>query len=106
MGPFADRFESSPLTFYPVWSGPALETLPDCQTAGPYWMIQAGGNVRKSNIRLNQAFCDERRPCPPECSGWGMQPCLLESDGRTVLIDPFLTGNPKAAVKADDVPPT
>ena len=29
---------------------------------------------------------------------------LLESDGRTVLIDPFLTGNPKAAVKADDVP--
>ena len=25
---------------------------------------------------------------------------LLESDGRTVLIDPFLTGNPKAAAKA------
>ena len=29
---------------------------------------------------------------------------LLESDSRTVLIDPFLTGNPKAAVKADEVP--
>ena len=29
---------------------------------------------------------------------------LLESDGRTVLIDPFLTGNPKAAAKADEVP--
>ena len=28
---------------------------------------------------------------------------LLESNGRTVLIDPFLTGNPKAAVKADEV---
>jgi L-ascorbate metabolism protein UlaG (beta-lactamase superfamily) len=28
---------------------------------------------------------------------------LIESDSRTVLIDPFLTGNPKAAVKADDV---
>jgi L-ascorbate metabolism protein UlaG (beta-lactamase superfamily) len=28
---------------------------------------------------------------------------LLECNGRTVLIDPFLTGNPKAAVKADDV---
>ena len=28
---------------------------------------------------------------------------LIESNGRTVLIDPFLTGNPKAAVKADDV---
>src|SRR3974377_1268104 len=28
---------------------------------------------------------------------------LLEGDGRNVLIDPFLTGNPKAAVKADDV---
>jgi L-ascorbate metabolism protein UlaG (beta-lactamase superfamily) len=28
---------------------------------------------------------------------------LLESSGRTVLIDPFLTGNPKAAVTADKV---
>jgi L-ascorbate metabolism protein UlaG (beta-lactamase superfamily) len=29
---------------------------------------------------------------------------LLESDGRTLLIDPFLTGNPKAAVEAGEVP--
>ena len=29
---------------------------------------------------------------------------LIESDGRTVLIDPFLTGNPKAAAKAGEVP--
>ncbi len=28
---------------------------------------------------------------------------LLESDGRSVLIDPFLTGNPKAAATADEV---
>src|SRR5947207_6909388 len=28
---------------------------------------------------------------------------LLESDGRRVLIDPFLTGNPAAAAKADEV---
>src|SRR4051812_2099902 len=28
---------------------------------------------------------------------------LLESDGRSVLIDPFLTGNPKAAARADEV---
>ena len=27
----------------------------------------------------------------------------LEDDGTTVLIDPFLTGNPKAAVSADEV---
>jgi L-ascorbate metabolism protein UlaG (beta-lactamase superfamily) len=27
----------------------------------------------------------------------------LEHDGKTVLIDPFLTGNPKAAASADDV---
>jgi L-ascorbate metabolism protein UlaG (beta-lactamase superfamily) len=27
----------------------------------------------------------------------------LEHDGKTVLVDPFLTGNPKAAAKADDV---
>src|SRR4051812_23947124 len=29
---------------------------------------------------------------------------LLESDGQNVLIDPFLTGNPKAALTADKVP--
>ena len=28
---------------------------------------------------------------------------LLESDGQRVLIDPFLTGNPAAATKADKV---
>jgi L-ascorbate metabolism protein UlaG (beta-lactamase superfamily) len=28
---------------------------------------------------------------------------LIEGGGRTVLIDPFLTGNPKAAVAPDDV---
>lgn len=28
---------------------------------------------------------------------------LLENEGRKILIDPFLTGNPKAAVKADEV---
>src|SRR3954447_22710305 len=27
----------------------------------------------------------------------------LEHDGKTVLVDPFLTGNPKAAAAADDV---
>jgi L-ascorbate metabolism protein UlaG (beta-lactamase superfamily) len=27
----------------------------------------------------------------------------LEHDGKTILIDPFLTGNPKAAAKADEV---
>jgi L-ascorbate metabolism protein UlaG (beta-lactamase superfamily) len=29
----------------------------------------------------------------------------LEADGTTVLIDPFLTGNPKAAASADEVQP-
>src|SRR5947209_17002252 len=29
---------------------------------------------------------------------------LLETNGQNILIDPFLTGNPKAAVKAADVP--
>lgn len=33
----------------------------------------------------------------------GHSALLFECDGRTLLIDPFLTGNPKAAVKADDV---
>ena len=27
----------------------------------------------------------------------------FQCDGRSVLIDPFLTGNPKAAIKADEV---
>lgn len=36
---------------------------------------------------------------------WLGHSCLLfESDGRYVLTDPFLTGNPKAAAKADEVP--
>lgn len=34
----------------------------------------------------------------------GHSSLLLESDGRNVLIDPFLTGNPKAAVTAEEVP--
>jgi L-ascorbate metabolism protein UlaG (beta-lactamase superfamily) len=33
----------------------------------------------------------------------GHSALLVESNNQTVLIDPFLTGNPKAAVKADDV---
>ena len=33
----------------------------------------------------------------------GHSALLVECDGRSVLIDPFLTGNPQAAVKADDV---
>jgi len=36
---------------------------------------------------------------------WLGHACLLfESDGKHVLIDPFLTGNPLAAAKAGDVP--
>jgi L-ascorbate metabolism protein UlaG (beta-lactamase superfamily) len=35
---------------------------------------------------------------------WLGHSCLLiETDGKRVLIDPFLTGNPKAAAKAEDV---
>ena len=36
---------------------------------------------------------------------WLGHSCLLfEAAGKHVLVDPFLTGNPKAAAKADDVP--
>ena len=36
---------------------------------------------------------------------WLGRACLLvETDGRHLLIDPFLTGNPAAAAKAGEVP--
>src|SRR4051812_17003159 len=36
---------------------------------------------------------------------WLGHSCLLfETGGKHVLVDPFLTGNPKAAAKADEVP--
>src|SRR5215211_1209308 len=35
---------------------------------------------------------------------WLGHSCLLfESDGKSIIIDPFLTGNPKAAIKASEV---
>jgi L-ascorbate metabolism protein UlaG (beta-lactamase superfamily) len=35
---------------------------------------------------------------------WLGHACLLiESDGQKILIDPFLTGNPAAAIKAEEV---
>lgn len=35
----------------------------------------------------------------------GQSAVLLEADGRSVLVDPFLTGNPKAVTAADDLSP-
>lgn len=34
----------------------------------------------------------------------GQSAVLLEADGRHVLVDPFLSGNPKATVSPDEVP--
>jgi L-ascorbate metabolism protein UlaG (beta-lactamase superfamily) len=35
----------------------------------------------------------------------GHSALLLESDGHSVLIDPFLTGNPQSAARADEIRP-
>ena len=34
----------------------------------------------------------------------GHSALLFEHDGKNVLVDPFLTGNPKAAIQAEDAP--
>lgn len=49
---------------------------------------------------------DERETIPMATRlRWlGHSALLLENNGKHVLIDPFLTGNPKAAVEAKDVP--
>jgi L-ascorbate metabolism protein UlaG (beta-lactamase superfamily) len=39
----------------------------------------------------------------PKITFLGHAAIAIEHDGRTVLVDPFLTGNPKAAAKADEV---
>jgi L-ascorbate metabolism protein UlaG (beta-lactamase superfamily) len=39
----------------------------------------------------------------PKITFLGHAAFSIEHDGRTVLVDPFLTGNPKAAAKADEV---
>jgi L-ascorbate metabolism protein UlaG (beta-lactamase superfamily) len=41
----------------------------------------------------------------PKVTWFGHSVIQIENDGTNLLIDPFLTGNPKAAVKADDVSP-
>ena len=53
---------------------------------------------------LHGPLGDEKRPCPPGLDGWAMPPCFSKVTAARVLIDPFLTGNPKAAAKADEVP--
>jgi L-ascorbate metabolism protein UlaG (beta-lactamase superfamily) len=39
----------------------------------------------------------------PKITFLGHAAFSIEHDGRTVLVDPFLTGNPKAAAKAEEV---
>src|SRR5436853_737205 len=68
-------------------------------------------------VDLHEARCaaapEERYQGTTSCGGtimatrvrWLGHACVLvESDGRRVLIDPFLTGNPAAAVQAEEVP--
>lgn len=40
------------------------------------------------------------------CTFLGHAAFLLEADGKSVLVDPFITGNPSATVRAEDLSPT
>ena len=42
----------------------------------------------------------------PRVTFLGHSCCTIEEGGRTLLIDPFLTGNPLAAAKPDELRPT
>src|SRR4029079_18357730 len=46
---------------------------------------------------------ERRGPVPMNIRWLGHAAFELEADGTTVLIDPWLTGNPKAAASADDL---
>jgi hypothetical protein len=51
-----------------------------------------------------QTIPNEEEPTMATRVRWLGHACLfIESDGQRLIIDPFLTGNPAAACKPDDV---
>ncbi len=85
-----------------------LEARSGRGSSAPCW-ISARTATRRGQVvssdegrRARRSFPRRRgATCRLECDGWGIPRCWWKAAGRNVLIDPFLTGNPKAAARAE-----
>jgi L-ascorbate metabolism protein UlaG (beta-lactamase superfamily) len=82
--------------------------LPSRYVAGGVrrWRCVVGGHVGQSAAPQSPRQFNEQRGSQVKIRFLGHACFELVDDGTTVLIDPFLTDNPKAAASADDVNPT